>query len=517
MGKSKVVFYLFIVMVFFMWQAADIYAAENYLEKGIAEFNAENYEESVVLFEKAYKENPKDPKITFYLGRSHSEVQNYGEAVRFFRETLNLDPKAADPKFFLAEALYNSGNQEEALQTVEGAIRDGVRPSQSYYLKGQILLKMKKNSEAVEAFSKAKQLDPSLGQQADFQIATAYAQGKEFKKAEDVFRGLITADPNSDWALFSKDYLNAIERAVPSYRLNLGVGFQYDDNVLAIPIVQGIVDVERQEDWKKIFSLFGEYTFYSRGPWNMKGAYSLNITQHNESDYPRTTPGQRVFSLDTVSNTISLAPSYNTEKSSTGLLLSYSSLEVDYSGYIQTFTVSPSHTFVIKGDHLGQVFIRYRKVEHDFDWVRKKLGSSSVQEEDRDANNFSAGAGYFYLFSGNKGLVNINLEAEDNNADGANWDYVAIKTSAGILYPFFDNRLKASLFADLYYQDFSHDNTLFGNERRDATYTVQAALTYAIIRQMDISLGYAHVRDDSNIGVYDFRKNLYTVNVEYRF
>ncbi|MBI4689249.1 MAG: tetratricopeptide repeat protein [Nitrospirae bacterium] len=505
----------FFVSVVLGW-ALILNAAEPLFERGLAEYKAENYEEAVELFEKAYKETTDDPKLTYYLGLTHQEMKDFPEASRFFKETLRLDPKASDARFYLADALYNTGDYEGALNSIEAAIREDVKPAQSNYFKGLILVKLNKNEEAVSAFKRSEQIDPALKQQADFQIASIYMQEKEYKKANEIFKGLITIDPTTDWALFAKDYLDALEKAPLPYRLNLGFGYQYDDNVLAVPIDPSLVDIERQKDWKRIYSLFGEYTLYSSGHWNIKTSYSLNITQHNKSDYQKAS-GDTVFSQDTVTHGVSIMPSYNTEKSVTSLLLSYSYLEVDYAEYMQTFTAGPSYTFVIGGDHFGQVFLKYKKDEHDFNYLKIKYGTYPLMEEDRDANNFSAGLGYFYSFSKGNGLFNLKVEGTANNADGANWDYTGGRASVGLLYPFIDNKLKANIFAEFYHQQFSNVNSIYNIERRDDTITAQASLTYTILRPLDIGLAYAHVNDDSNIGVFAYRKNLYTASIEYRF
>lgn len=509
--------WIFFLSVFFWINPYVLFAADDFFEKGIAEFKAENYEEALIFFEKAYKKNPNDPRITSYLGLTHREMQNYPEAVKFFKETLNLDPKAAEVKFLLADVLYGMLNYEEALTVIEAALKEGVRPAESNFLKGQILLKLKKNEEAVAAFKKAKELNPSLTQQADFQIATVYIQEREFKKAKEMFKGLMTVDPTSDWALFSKDYLEAIEKMPPPYRLNIGVGLQYDDNVLTNPIDESLVDIEKKKDWKKTYSLFGEYTLYEKGPWNIKVSYSLNIAQHNKSNYTKKNGIDNVFSLDTVSHIFSIMPSYNTEKSIVSLLLSYNYLEVDYIKYKQSFTFNPSYTFVIKGNHLGQVFFKYRKDEFDREWNYRKFGGYQSQQEDRDANNLSGGAGYFYTFSNGYGLFNIMAETEYNDADGANWDYAGVKGATGLLYPFFDNKLKVNIYLEAYHQRYQNNHTIYKIQRRDDTITAQASLTYVILKPMDLTIGYAHIKDNSNIQVYKYKKNLYTVSLEYRF
>ncbi|WP_333653361.1 tetratricopeptide repeat protein [Dissulfurispira sp.] len=508
-------------VVFFLICPYSVFAAEDFFGRGIAEFKAENYEEALILFERAYREKPTDPQITSYLGLTHREIQNYSEAVKFFKETLKLDPKAADVKFLLADVLYGIGSYEEALTIIEAAINEGVRPAQSNYLKGLILIKLKKNTEAVEAFKKAKELDTSLTQQADFQIATVYVQKKEFKKAKEAFKGLMTVDPTSDWALFSKDYLEAIEKMPPPYRLILGVGLQYDDNALANPIDESLVDITKQEDWKRLYSLLGEYTVYEKGPWNMKASYSLNITQHDKSDYNKKNGTEKVFSQDTVSHTFSIMPSYNTETSVTSLLLSYNYLEVDYIKYKQSFTISPSYTFIIKGNNLGQVFFKYRKDEFNFEYNKRKFGAYLNKAEDRDASYFSLGVGYIYTFKKGNGLFNVRLEGDINDADGPNWDYAGVKVSSGLLYPFIDNKFRANIFAEAYRQNYSNVHSIYKkiprNTRKDDNYTAQASLTYTILKPLDISVGYTHLKTLSNIAVYEYKKNLYTLSLEYRF
>jgi len=515
--KKISVFYLAAALLCLFCGSASVYAADNFLEKGIAEFKNENYEEALEFFEKGYKENPIDARITFFLGLTHREMQNYSDAVRFFRQTLILDPEAAEVKFLLADVLFGMGKYKEALDAVEYAIKKGVRSGQSNYLKGMILLKLKKPAEAIQAFNKAKKLEPSLKQQADFQIASAYLQEKKFKKAKEIFKGLLTVDPTSDWALFSKDYLEAIEKIPPPYRIIIGYSRQYDDNVLATPNIQSLVDVPKAEDWKNVYSLLGEYTVFSKGRWNMKASYLLGVTQYGKSDYPKTTAGETIFSQDTVSHTASLMPAYNTEKSITSLLLSFNYLEVDYIKYKQSVTVGPSHTFLIKEGHLGQVFLKYRKDEYDREYNKRKFGSYPSQQEDRDANNVSSGVGYIYTFSKGNGLFNIRVEDDINDADGANWDYMGFKASTGLLYPLINNKLKANIYLEAYRQNYSNTYNVYKKKRRDDNYTVQTSLSYELMKSLDIGVSYTYMDTDSNISVYEYRKNIYSANMELRF
>ncbi len=501
--------------------AGSLYAADSAFEQGLAQYKAENYEEAVPLFEKAYKENPNDYRTVLYLGLTRRQMEDYPEAVRYFKEALKLNPKAPDLTYLLADVLYGMGSYQEALGYADEAIREGVRPAQSAFLKGLILAKLKRGKEAIEAFGKAKAIDPSMAQQSDFQTAVLYVHDRDYKKAKKLFQGLITANPTSDWAQFSKDYLKALDKVPPRFRATVGFGYQYDDNVLATPTVQGLVPVNRQADWKRVYSLFGEYTLYMQGPWNVKASYALNIGQYNRKNYPTTNGGTPVFSQDTISHTISVMPTYNTAKSVLGLLLSYNYLSVDYTKYLESYTINPSYTLVMGGNNIGQVFVRYRRDDQTQHFFEKKFGVSLESAENRSADNYGGGLGYFYTFLQGNGLVSLKAEYDYNDADGSNWVYNGEKVSAGLLYPLFGNtlknKLKANLYGELYNQDYSHVHTTYLVKRRDDNYTGQASLTYTVLKPVDVSVGYAYIKDDSNIGVFDYRKNLYTMSVEYKF
>ncbi|MBF0560190.1 MAG: tetratricopeptide repeat protein [Nitrospirae bacterium] len=521
-------FYLFHILLFALialitsGTAVHSYAADNppsiagEFDKGLAEYEAENYEEALGHFDKAYSDNPKDSRTALYLGLTHREMQDYSEAVRFFKEALSIDPSTPDTQFLLADVLYGTGSYEEALTAADAAISGNQHPAQSQFLKGQILLKLKRYNEAMEAFKQAKQLDPALTQQADFQTASIYMEEKDYGKAKETFKGLITVDPASDWAVFAKDYLEALDKMPKRYRLNIGFGYQFDDNALAIPLDSTLVPISKQKDWKRMYSLFGEYSVIETGPWNLKASYLLNIGQYNKSDYNRN-DGGKVFSQDTVSHTVSLMPSYNTEKGVTSLLLSYNYLAVDYTKYMQSFLVNPSYTFIISGNHFGQVYARYRRDDEALDFFQTKFGNKPNQSDDRSADNFGGGLGYFYTFANGGGLFNVKVEAEGNSASGSNWDYTGIRGSIGLLYPLITNKLKANLFGDIYHQGFGNTDTTYLKKRDDNTYTVQASLTYTICRPLDITAGYSYIRDESNIGVYNYSRNLYTISLEYRF
>lgn len=498
--------------IFVLVWISNLYAAEGLLDKGIAEFNAENYEEALPVLSAAYQADPKDPRVTYYLGMTYRETLDFVEALKFLRQTLDLDPGMEDIWIAFADTLYRTGNYKEGLSAAEAALTAGKRLSECYYIKGLISVKLNRHEEAIDAFLKAKELDNSLTQQTDFQIAGVYFQDRAYEDARAIFERVITMGPGSEWALWSKEYLAYLETMPRPYTLNVSLGLQYDDNVLAIPLDQNLVDVSKQSDWKKIYTLLGGYTFYGNQAWDFNGSYYFSMGQYHEHDYPTNTPGQTVFSPDSAEHTLSLAPTHRSERSTQSLLLSYSYLEVDHLRYMQVFSLGPICTFVMTDNHLAEFYLRYRRREHDFEFVKREYGAYQSSEEDRDADNYAAGIGYSHTYSEGNGIFGLRAEGELNNADGINWNYKGITGSSWLIHQLIPDRLKASLFLQVSHQDYTDVNSIYQEKRRDTVLTTQAVLACNITKHLEISLGYTHTASHSNISVYDYRQNLYTIS-----
>ncbi len=488
--------------------------------RGIRRYKRQDYEEAIALLNGACADNPKDSRATYYLGLAYLRTWDLPRAERSFRAALALDPSSGKAAYYLADTLCLEGKYEDSLKA-SAAIKPGSPfEGKAHYVRGRALLKLGRSREAIDEFGRAGKLDASLATKVNFETARAYFKEGRYGKAGKLFKGIITRNPYSDWALYSKDYLQALEKMPPRYRVEAGAGLQYDDNVLAVPLNSAFSDIGRQKDGKEIFYLLGEYNFLNRGPWDLKGSYYFNIGQYFRSGYTGYN-GKKVLSLDTLQHSVSVLPSYNTSKGTAGLLLQYTYLEVHYAGYSSSLTVNPSYTFIISGNNIGQVGFRYISYDQYEDFFVKKFGAPLVPAEDMDSGNYALQAAYYYTFagakaSGKKGLFSARAEGEANNARGSNWVYTGIKTSAGVMYPL-RRRLRSNLLLEWYRQDFSHVNTIYDIKRLDDTYSLTASLTYTLMRHLDLTASYAHVRDASNIGAYDYSRNLYTMSLDYMF
>ncbi|OGQ12802.1 MAG: hypothetical protein A3G39_07280 [Deltaproteobacteria bacterium RIFCSPLOWO2_12_FULL_43_16] len=492
---------LFLPQMVFSEDAPSEPPANPNLTQGITDFRAENYEEALASFQKARKEEPSSSIAAYYLGLTYKQIQNYKEATFHLTDAVSLRPGVKEARLDLAEVYYNMDLNEESLKQLKFAEELDVRPAHVAFLKGLVLMKLNKNQEAVDEFKKAKTLDPSLTQTANLQLGVALIKAGQREEAGRIFKEVIVADPNSDMAQFANQYLEAMTRKpaeVKPFKITLNAKWEYDDNVILKPSDQTVAGgISGEHDTRYVGILRAEYTPAASGPFNVKTQYSAY-----SSDY------QKLGSYDVMSHTLSIIPGYTMQDSMVNLFLSYNYTWVDDDEYMRTGTASPTYTFMFSDGQMGQAALRWQGKEI--------LKPPFTTNEDRDSQDFAASLGWFYFFAGNRGFVNAKYEINREDTDGINWEYTGNKGNLNIVAPLADN-LKLNLSGETYYQQFEYVNTNFLKKRRDITYTGSAMLAYELFKDWEVQLQYTYTRDDSNLAIYDYHKNVTSVGIEARF
>ncbi len=470
----------------------------DFLEHGIKDLKDENYEEAVLDLLKARGQYPKSALAAYYLGLAYKMMQNYEDAVIHLKDAASLEPDVKEARLELAEAYYLLDMNEESLEQLEPG---DVKPAHMAFLKGLVLMKLDKDKEAVDAFAKAKKIDPSLALAANYQIGIALIRQGNAEKAAGVFNEVIIMDPNSDLAGFANRYREALTRKVElekPLKLTLGAEWQYDDNVILKPSDQAAANgISGEKDTAYVALLLAEYTAHISAPLAVKAQYSAYY-----KDY------QTLDAYDVMSHTVAVAPSYGLRESMINMLLSYNYTWVDSDKYLNTETVSPGYSLMIGKNQMGQIALRWQAK----DFLKPPLAA----DEDRDSQDVAASLGWFYFYAGNKEFINLSYEINKEDTKGVNWKYLGNKASLNLSIPLKD-KLKFNGSAEVYQQQFEHVNTNFLKKRRDRTYTGSALIAYELYDNMDIRLQYTYVRGDSNITYYDYRKSISNIGIEVRF
>ncbi len=513
----------------FLFSAFSGYA-ETPFEAGMREFKEENYEEALTYFLKARQADPSSSTVAFYTGLTYKIIENYKEAVPYLKDAVNLTPHVREAVVELVDALYQTDDLKGAAQYVEIGEREGIQPARIQFLKGLILVKEKKNAEAIVAFNKAKELDKSLAQAAEFQIANALIKEGRFKEARNRFAATTQLNPASDIAMFARDYENILseklEREKP-WRFSVGMGYKYDTNVVARPGGGAIADqISGERDFGMNLSVRMGYTapFSFTTPYSLSFQYSLFAERYFRRD-----------DYNTATNIFSVTPGYNFSRFSLSLPISYgySNLQGDArfntgknsdflndpynwfvdTKYLQYTTVTPTLRFLVTLANVAEVAVGYAKKKYFENPVHP---GPLTPAEDRSGYQWNAALGWTYFFKEGKGLWSTRYTFANEETDGDNWSYRENRFSSSLLYPL-SKALRLQLSGDAAFTEYVHVNTFFDMQRRDEIYNGSVGLLYEILKNTDIITQYTYIRNKSNISTYDYTREVLMVGIEYRY
>lgn len=502
MKNIWVISFTMLVLGLFLCCPGSVRASGDALQSGIDHYKAENYEEAIGVLAEARKQHPGSSIAAFYLGLAYKQTGEYVLSEKNLRDALALDSPIQDAHIELAEVLYIVDKLDEAEEFVITAEKTGVNPARAMFLKGLILLKAGKSAESIGAFVQAKNMDPSLTQAADFQVAMAQVRQQRFSEAKQTLQTLTEFNPSSDLASFAREYERALGRTKgpeKRWRMVLGFGYQYDDNVVLKPStsIPG-TEITGESDSSIIATVGAEYRPELQAPWSLLCQYNLYTNTYFDLD-----------SHNLFTQTLSLIPGLAVRNGMVSLPVTYSHIWVHEREYMGLFAAIPTLQYAFHPEHIGQFSAGF---------VSRELIDSPVDsDEDRDGSIFSASAGYIHPFYDGNGVAKLMYEFTHDDADGRNWDNNGNRISLSLLFPLMLNKLNLITAGDMFFQDYLNTHTVFGKKREDEIYTATVSFRWNVFDDASMNLQYSHVRADSNIAVYDYTRNIYTAGIEYRF
>jgi len=483
-------------------------AVDSRLERGIDEYRQENFEEAVVLLQSAWKDEPGSSLTAFYLGMALKQTGDYRAAEEFLKKSTTLSPPVLDSYLELADLLYTLDDLDGAVQYLDRAEKSGVKPASVSFLKGLVLARKGDTEEAIVALDEAKRRDGALTQQVELQEAIILARERRLRQARDSLKALIALDPTSEAAAIAQEYETSFSRIIGSHRwwrLGAGLAYQYDDNVISKPIAANIIsqEVRDQSDQDSAFvgSFRLELSPLVDPPWGITAQYQLQTTTYGSID-----------THNTILHNLTLVPSYSGNFGAVSVPLSFAHAMLAEEGYLDLYTVRPTASFLLGSGHIAQLSTGYSR--------REMLRPPLDADEDRDGSIYALGAGYVIPFAEGRGMVNLRYEFAYDDARGANWVNRGHRLTIGATMPLMAGiSLQAS--GDVNFQDYPaerSDPTLHILLRRDDTiYSAQFGATWELNRFLTLLLQYGHTRADSNMPLYDYRRNVVTAGIDVTF
>lgn len=477
------------------------------LNQGIELYKQEQYGQAAKVLGEARKGDPKSSSAAFFLGLTYKQLMDYPKALPHLRDAVTLTPRIKEALVELIEVLYQlyeGGHAEEAKRWIEVAEKEDVFPAKVAFLKGLLLAKEGRNPAAIEAFERAKTLDPTLAQSADVQIALCHVNEKDLKKAKDRLLSAIQQDPTSDLAGFARQYQDLVEKRMDlerPLRFTLSSFGQYDTNVVLRPTEGALTPDITNESSRVLLSSFrADYLPIFEGPWLFNAQYALGSSLHQRFS----------TSHDSLSNGIYMAPGYNFGESALNLALRYNHALVrdpSYKKYVNTFSAGPLYRMLLVENQILEFYGGYTYTGY--------FKPPLAPEEDTDSDKVNGSVGWTWIFK-KDAFFNFKYEYSQENTDGANWDNRGYDYALTLTLPLIE-RLSLQLSGEIFLQRFRNFHTVFDVKREDTFYMGSAGLTYALMKQLNLVLQYSYTRADSNIAIYDYDRSVYSAGLEFRF
>ncbi len=465
------------------------------LEQGKAQLAEDNYEEAYALFQKAIERDPRSAEARYLAGRTAQLQNNLPEAKRHLSEALRLAPTHREARSALAEVHHVLGERAQARAIVDQAAKEGPLPDRLQYLKALLLAEEGKKEDALTLLRQLQRTSPAYAQRAGYQIGLLEAERGETDAARKSWEAAAALEPRSGTAEAIQRSLAELKPPPKGWAAEVGYRFERDSNVVLGPSGTVPGAISREADFRHVllFDLVGRTPVGSGGA--LRGEYHFYQGLHHDlTDYNlQQHQIHAQFSLPVGRWTAQLPYTFNW----------YS---VGGDSYLLNHMVAPGLTVPLGRGQSVEPFVKLQKNDYRF---------PSSTEENRDGT-VAAGGVALRLPLAQRGSFVVTYEGGREDTDGVNWENTFHRVEAALRVPV-ERRwvLKGSL--EYLLQDYDNTHTVYLVKREDDAWTLQLGLSYQFWKQAMFHADVAHVRQNSNIAVYDYSRTIYSVGLSWRF
>ncbi|MBI4400873.1 MAG: tetratricopeptide repeat protein [Nitrospirae bacterium] len=492
------------------------------ISKGVVEFGKGHYEQAEALFTQALMAKPGDPDAQYYLGQTLIRTKKFTAAELIFRDMLQADPTSGRALLGLGISQYSLGHYRDALTSLTAA--EKVLPDDPlvYFYQGLTYHELEDFEQSPGRFLRAMTLSPDLAPIAQYYSGVAYYRRGVLDEARIAFESAIALQPESEEAQAARELLAETPRAAPAgprrWSLSFHVGSEWDSNVVLVPQGTqppgGSTGISKQHDYRTVLSASGDFRAIQTETWTVGASYGIYQSFH------RTLSG---FDVEDHSPTFYVQHQVGPLRISLQYVYNYTL--VGRSPYLISHAAQSLFTLTEGSRTFTQFQLRYQN--KDFQDGRFPLNSA------RDGKNWLAGVTQYLLFADNKGRARVGYTYDTDNTGGgsptvaspagtlenADWAYTAHRISAGLEVPPIWT-MNLDLAFDYYRQNYKNPNTFSVDgltRRKDNIYAFTGTLSRNIAKNLSAALQYSYIRDQNNIDVFDYNRNIYSLILTWWF
>lgn len=494
--------------------------SERLYVQGLIPFSVGDYSSALQIFQKAANESQPYGMAVYYLGLTFGKLGEYDNAISEFKRAVKLlDGEPINKRGFLqvhldmVAAYYRLERYNAGLDILEKAIKIDPDNSLIYYYQGLCYSALENYDAAIQALSKAADLDSGyLGLQADYLRSDAHFAKGESAEALTILQRIVeqTADPELQET--AKKRINQISGLAPRHKpekpweIRFGVGGGYDSNVILEPNnAPTATQITGEQDSGAIFKLGGTVDFWRIPEGYLSGNYDFYQSLHGSlKEYDvQAHRGQLTVGW-------SPAPVFNM-----GLEGGVNYYLLGNEKYLLEYSAMPFIGFYIHPKFYTQILYKFTYQDY----------LSPVFDKIRDGIRQEVSIKEYYLLNNFDSYISLGYRYDMENPDsvaGNDFQYNGHSVELNLLLPrFWETQLELGYQFHKRNYSFPNSRSGFSTARDDSEHDFLVSLTKPLPflesfnTYMEASINYHATINNSNIDVFEYNRNVVTVNLEF--
>ncbi|RLA25123.1 MAG: hypothetical protein DRQ62_03445 [Gammaproteobacteria bacterium] len=517
------------ICILYLWFLSAIWSScclaseetsERLYVQGLVPFSQGDYITALKRFQKAANEPQPYGLAVYYLGLTFGKLGEYEKAIPHFNKALILLAREPiDKKGFLsahwdmATAYYHLKRYTEGLAILKKAEEIDPDNGLTYYYQGLFYSSLNDYDAAIQSLNRAAELDTGiLAQQADYHRSHVHLAKGEVDSAIEALQGIVAAAPDTKLAKNASDRISQlsaqIQRKKPEkpWEIRFGVGGGYDSNVILEPNgAPSAGQITGEQDSGATLELGGTVDFWRRPSSYFTGNYDFYQSLHGTlKDY------------DVQAHHAQLTAGWSPDPAlNLGLQGGMNYYLLGNDKYLLEFSAMPFMGFFIQPDFYTQILYQFTSQDY----------LSPVFDKIRDGIRQEVSIREYFLMDQFDSYISLGYryDMEDPDSDaGDDFQYHGHSVELSIIIPtLWETNLELGYNFHKRNYTFPNSRSNFTTARDDSEHDFLVILSKPLPflenydTYMEANISYRGTINNSNINIYEYDRNVVTVNLEF--
>jgi tetratricopeptide (TPR) repeat protein len=460
--------------------------------KGKAAIAAGKYRAAAESFTLALGEQPADPALRYYLAVALNRGGEHAKAIGLLEELKARAPLMATAEYELGLAFLGEGEYPRAraaLARAAGEFPDD--PLVCLYL-GVAEGALGNTPESEKCFARARELDPSLAAESYIREGLESLNRGEMDQALETFAQASKYRAGPELQEATEALMAYAERGKgprKKFSIDLMTGYEYDDNVTLMPEGVPVIAPQGRKDWRYFTDVRTAFTLVDTGRFRLTPFYDFYGGFNNRI---------RSYNLTDQSFGSHLAYRLNILEPYLLYRYDYYLLGTGQDSFLRSEDFEAGATLYAGRNTLARVRYAYT--------LERYFLTIVDPEDDRSGHDNLLGVDGYRFFFRQSSFIRAGFSYDRNDATGDNWTYNGYRFTGGLFFPL-PAECRFNFDAELYLRGFPRNV----DNRRDREQIYSFRIARNLGEHLEAGFQYMTIFDHSNVALYKYDRNLYTM------